>query len=67
MNVGLVDRPVDAEPAGDALRERRLARPEVADEHDDVAGFEVRGERGRDRVRVSSADAVWRITTGARA
>ena len=45
-------RPFDAKSARDSLREGRLARPEIADEHDDVAGFEVRRERGRDCARL---------------
>jgi hypothetical protein len=49
---GARDRARDTEPAGDALRERRLARSEVADQHDDVARFEMRGERGRDGTRL---------------
>ena len=46
------DRTRDTEPTGDALRERGLAGSEVADQYDDVTGFEVRGERGRNGARL---------------
>ena len=46
------DRLGHAETGGDALRERRLAAPQLAREHDDIAGREARRDRRTDGTRL---------------
>ena len=51
-----------AQAACQTLRERGLARAQVAHQQHDVAGYEQLGQRGRDRARVASADSVRIVT-----